>query len=305
MALPTVVFNPHAGAGGERRRLVSALESRVAEGRIRLVTTHTAEEGRRATAEAWSGGAPVVVAAGGDGTVNATVGGLLDAEGERPERPRFGLVPCGRGNDLARALGIPRSGEPALELALAGNRTVGLDVGMAEVDGRTAHFVNALGAGFDGAVAREAKRVRLSGFGAYLWAILKVLRSGEGPWRLVGVLDAAPVELTLTLFSAGNGPTTGGGFRLVPQADPTDGRLDYCLGERVSLGAILTILPRVMMGTHGGHPRIQLGSFESFRGVFSPPAPLHADGEILAEAASRLRIWVRPGALAAIVPPTR
>lgn len=305
MALPSVIVNPRAGTGGERRLLLGALEARARRGRIEYVVTRTAEEGRRAAAEAWRGGAPVVIAAGGDGTVNAVTGGLLDAAGDRPQTPRFGLVPCGRGNDLARALGVPRRVEPALELASGGSPAVGLDVGMAEVDGRPAHFVNALAAGFEGAVAREARRIRLRGFGAYLWAVLKVLRSGEGPWRVIGELDGKAVERTLTLFSAGNGPTTGGGFRLVPRADPSDGQLDYCLGEPATLATTLKMIPRVMRGTHGGDPRISLGRFESFNGTFSPPVPVHADGEILAAAATRLRIWVRSGALAAIVPPTR
>ena len=303
MALPTVLFNPHAG--GQRRRLVDVLERMVAEGRIRRVTTESTDQGRRAAAEAWRNGAPLVVAAGGDGTINAVVGGLLEAASDRPGRPRLGLLPCGRGNDLARALGIGLRGEAALKMALAGRNTVELDVGMAEVNGRAVHFVNALEAGFDGAVAREAGRIRLGGFGAYLWAVMKVLRSGEGPWRLEGVLDGRGIDSTLTLFTAGNGPTTGGGFRLVPDADPTDGRLDYCLGEQASLGAILAILPRVLVGRHGGHSRISLGSFESFSGVFSPPAPIHADGEVLTDAARRLRIWVQPGALTVIVPAAR
>jgi len=230
------------------------------------------------------------------------VTGLLDLPVE--ERPALGLAPAGRGNDLARALGVPRAGA-ALVSSLASGRDRPLDAGEVIVDGRREVFANALGIGLDGAIARRALTLPLPGLLAYGIAALGAILAGEAPWDVEGKLDGEPFRGAMTLVSVGNSPSTGGGFRLVPDADPGDGLLDCCLAEGAGRLTVLSFLPRVLRGTHGADPRVRLARFR--RLVLRVPGgiPVHGDGDLLSAAARGLEVSVLPAALRCRVPGNR
>lgn len=296
MARALLIVNPSAGTSRSRRRLARALRE-AHESDLRVLETPSADAGREAARQAAEEGVEIVIAAGGDGTVHSIVSGLLEVGKSPSERPRLAFLPAGRGNDLARSCGTPRDPARALRLALRGDNERMLDVGEVVLDGQRFLFVNALGIGFDASVARHAQALPLAGFGAYLLAIVRVLVSREWPWHLVGRLDGSPFDQSVTLFSIGNGRTTGGGFQLTPSAIPWDGLLDYCCAEELSRVAVLGILPRLPSGRHAGHPRLRLGTFERFEADLQPPAPIHADGEILSVGAKSLRVGVLKAAL--------
>ena len=261
--------------------------------------TASAGEGSRAAREAAESGAGLVVACGGDGTVRSVAVGLLELPPDR--RPALALAPAGRGNDLARALGAPPAG-PGLVAALAAGGDRFLDAGEALVDGRREVFVNALGIGLDGAIARRAAALPLPGLPAYGLAAAIAVLAGEAPWEVEGTVDDEPFAGPHTLVSVGNSPSTGGGFRLVPDADPGDGLLDACLARGAGRLVVLGFLPRVLRGTHGTDPRVRLLRFR--RLVLRAPAgiPVHGDGEVLAVAAREVAVTVLPGALRYRVP---
>ena len=83
----------------------------------------------------------------------------------------------------------------------------------------------------------------------------------------------------------------------MPLAKPDDGLLEWCRADELSAAGVIVLLPRVLRGTHSGHKRVAMGCFERFAGEFVPPAPVHADGEILSEGASRVEVEVLPAAL--------
>ena len=266
-----------------------------------MVETGSLEEGRQTVRRAAIEGRRIV-AVGGDGTIQSAVSGFVLAARETSPESRLALVPAGRGNDLARSLRIPASFEAALQLALEGEAFCLLDAGLANVDGVQTVFANALGIGFDAAVAVRAKRVPLAGFPAYMAAALASLAIEPGPWRLLATLDGVPRTENFTLLSLGNGSTTGGGFRLTPDADPSDGRLDFCAGVGAGRWALLGLLPLALLGRHRNHPRITLGRCESVTVLAEGGVPVHADGEVLSAAAHRIEVRLLPGAVRVVTP---
>ncbi|MDQ7087983.1 MAG: diacylglycerol kinase family protein [Acidobacteriota bacterium] len=259
-----------------------------------------AEAAAEEAARAWSAGAPMVIAAGGDGSIRAVVAGLLRAADVRSESPLLGLVPLGRGNDLVRGLGLPLDPRLALEALAAEDalRVAPLDVGRVWIDGRAGIFVNALGIGLDAEVAGRARSIPLGGLGAYLLALVRVLADGLRPWPAEVRIDGGPARrVAALLLTFGNGPSTGGGFRLVPRAVATDGVLDYCIGRKGPVLSILGLVPRILRGGHGGHRLVEMGRCADFEAIFSRPVAVHADGEVLASAAVHCRVGLQPAAL--------
>ncbi len=243
-------------------------------------------------------GAPLCIA-GGDGTLNEVINGL------QPGAHPIGILPLGTGNDFARVLGI-RSMRNTFDALMRGNTTsvdaVCADVVDEEENPISRRFINALGIGFDAAVAVDVSRRRFgSGILPYLLAVFRVL------WKYRSVPSTTVLqnrELTESLFLAciGNGTTSGGGFRLTPKAQVNDGLLDLCHVRQIGVGRVLQVLPRALKGTHilarevtyhqGAHLDIHLDY----------PLPVHVDGEILTHQARRVVATCKPGAYSVYVP---
>ncbi|MDX1530842.1 MAG: diacylglycerol kinase family lipid kinase [Rhodothermales bacterium] len=318
-----VVLNPAAGnrrAGRQRERLQRALDA--AGVPYELLPTvrpqHAAELARRAAAAF-----DVVVAAGGDGTLQEVATGLFGQE----ERATLGVLPLGTGNDFAELLGIPKQPEAALR-ALLRAEPVPVDGGV--VRWRTARtgglwneavFVNAVGIGFDAEVAFRAQRKkRLRGKLAYAAAIGGVLRSWPTPEvevRRVGEAVAvtpsgatAPLDDgsgpvyrgPLFLCCAANGRSVGGGFRLTPHAEVDDGRLDLCCVGALPLKRILMLLPKVFRGAHLGAPEVISERLGGVTLTASSGLPIHLDGEIVTREAVEVEVAVQPAAFRVLRP---
>lgn len=308
-ASAVVVVNPAAGTAARRRALRGALSAWVglhgggaARRPITVREAGSREEGVRAAQQAAHAGASRVIAAGGDGTLQAVVTGLVAGAPDPSKRPWLGIVPSGRGNDLARALGLPRAPHAALELALAGDRTLPLDLGRLVVDGRETLFANAVGMGFDGDVAVRARRLPLHGLPAYALAALGTMAVRPGPWQMKGSIDGRPVEAPVTIFTVANGNTTGGGFVMVAAARPDDGLLDFGQIGPSHRSEILRFLWRALRADLAREPRFETGRFAGLTVQFVPGVPVHADGEIVSSRAREVTIEVLPAALRAIVP---
>jgi diacylglycerol kinase (ATP) len=299
-----VVVNRNAGTASRRRALRAALAAHAgtAGGPVAVCETATYDEGLAAARQAARDGAARVVAAGGDGTLQAVAAGLVAGQPDAAARPRLGLVPAGRGNDLARALGLPFEPRAALALALAGARTLPLDLGRLVVDGREVIFANAAGLGFDGDVAVRARRLPLHGLPAYALAALGSVVRRPGPWEMAASIDGRPYRGAVIIFSVANGNTTGGGFVMAAAARPDDGQLDYGRVGPSSRAAVLRYLWRALHAELGREPRFEFGRFAKLTASFSPGIPVHADGEIASPGACEVTIEVVPAALRAVVP---
>lgn len=288
-----VILNPAAGRGAAARahRAIRAVLD-AAGVRYRIEETqapgHAVELARRAVAGGWD----AVVAAGGDGTVHEVANGLVREAGDGPTVP-MGIVPVGSGNDFAKLVGAPLDPAAATRHVLA---AVPRRVDVGRVGER--FFTNGVGIGLDARVGIEAAKVRrLRGIAIYLWALARVL-PGFRPPRIRVELDGVEVaDRPLTLVTVANGGCHGGGFWICPGARIDDGSLDVCVADALRIPGILNLLPRVMRGSHVGRPGVHMHHARRIRITSPDPLPVHADGEVLAEAAHELEIEVLPGKL--------
>ncbi|GAA3464525.1 diacylglycerol kinase family protein [Saccharothrix longispora] len=233
----------------------------------------------------------LVLACGGDGTVNAVAAGLAHTG------VAMGIVPIGTGNLVARNLGIGSGVEDAVTSAFDGaDRRI--DMGL--LDGRP--FVGMGGIGLDAEMVRDTspRMKRLLGWPAYVPAVLKGLRSGasrvavrldDGPWLTRRVLGAV----------VGNIGALQGGVSLLPEADPADGLLDLALLRDVRTRGWLVTAGRLIGSRRVDGPAVERFRFRRLELRGSRTKPFEVDGEVCGTTRS-LKVQVDPGALVVKVP---
>jgi len=285
-----LLVNP-ASAHGRTLKLLPQIEQELDARRISFRVEHTRglEDGaERALRAAESGETPVVIS--GDGLIGA-VGGAL-AGSETP----LGIVPGGRGNDLARVLGIPAEPEAAVAMLAAG-RTRRIDVG--EVNGR--RFLGIVSVGFDSEANRLANETRwLRGNLVYAYAGVRTLL-GWKPARFTIRVGEERTRFTGYSVSVANSKAFGGGMFIAPDADLADGEFDIVTVGEVGKLRFLSNLPKVFKGTHVEEDEVRVFRASRLELSASQPFPVYADGEHLTDLPATLRIL--PEALSVIVPP--
>jgi diacylglycerol kinase (ATP) len=291
------VVNPASGNGAagktwERTRELAAARGLDGDALITEAPGHAVELARGAA----ESGARLVVAVGGDGTINEIVNGLLAAGTSEVE---LAVVPRGTGDDFARTFGIPTDVESALAVAANGQARP-VDVGRATyaVDEGTAerYFANFAGAGISGAIARRGARTsrRLGAKAAYMWATVAVfLRWSSVPMRIE--LDGELREGQMFEVVVSNGMYAAGGMKIAPEARPDDGQFDAVLIGDVSKADFVTTFPKIYRGRHTSHPKIDVVRASTIAVDASQPLPVVLDGEQPGTTPARFEIV--PGAL--------
>ena len=285
-----LLVNP-ASAHGRALKLLPQLERELDARRVafRVERTRGLEDGvERALRAAEAGELPVVIS--GDGLIGA-VGGAL-AGSETP----LGIVPGGRGNDLARVLGIFAEPESVAKMLAAGE-TRRIDVG--EVNGK--RFLGIVSVGFDSEANRLANETKwLRGNLVYAYAGLRTL-FGWRAARFTIQVGEQRERFTGYSVSVANNKAFGGGMFIAPDADLTDGEFDVVtVGEHGKLRS-LAILPKVFKGTHVEDDEVRVFRASRLELNASRPFPVYADGEHLTDLPAKLRVL--PQALSVIVPP--
>jgi diacylglycerol kinase (ATP) len=295
-----IIFNPTAGKGAAKGRIDEIrllLESCNIEYQIHV--TRKPGHGME-LAQSFSTIPDIaVVAAGGDGTCNEVINGLM----RRPETappPIFGVIPMGRGNDFAYGVGIP--GDPALAIPfLADERLLKLDIGKVTggdfPEGRW--FGNGVGVGFDAIVGFEAAGMKhVHGPLAYTLAAVKTLARYPAAPQVEFSVNGVSSRIESALISIMNGRRMGGAFYMAPNGNPRDGRLNWChtnQGSRLKLLAAMAAYTRGKQSerddTRSGH-----GTTISIRAIRGSLA-VHADGETICKAGNQLDLNIEPGAL--------
>jgi diacylglycerol kinase (ATP) len=267
-----VIFNPAAGKGRAANLVRAAQKSIHAPAVLRPSRTigHAAELAQEAANE----GFPLVVAAGGDGTVHEVANGLLQAN--RPD-VCFGIWPIGSANDYAFALGLTEWWRGDRGRALMESQ---VDVGRIAGGGRSRYFVNGMGLGFNGAVTLESRHIkRLQGMALYGLATLKaIVRHFGQPTLRVRFDDVVREKPTLAL-SVNLGPREGN-FPVTPEAKLDDGLFDCIQAGPLTRWGAIKLLPRMATGTlPSDHPHLWLGRCRSVHIQASQPVRVHLDGE--------------------------
>ncbi len=291
-----VVLNPTSGSGSGRRlrdEIEAALRTRGAD--VQITETRGRGHAVELAESLATAGAPLVVAAGGDGTVHEVVNGLLRAGRETA----LGLIPIGTGNDFVKVVPGTRSRAQAYDTLFEG-RPRPYDAAIARWDGGQEYFVNAAGTGIDVEVVRQIESLRgLPGALTYILGLARALvRYRPIPLR-VTARGGLAVERRVMLAVVSNGQCVGGAFRLTPDALPDDGLLDLCLVAAVSLLTAVRVAPRVLRGTHLGHSSVLLVRDTAFDITVDTGVPLYLqlDGELRRIDGSSVHMEVLPGVL--------
>lgn len=289
-----LLVNPAAGGGRAERAVEGVMRSLGEQGlQVRCERTldlqHARELARRA-ARAHE----TIVCLSGDGMVGAVASVLRDFP-----QALLGVLPGGRGNDLARVLGIPQDPVRACQIIAHGVPHL-LDLG--EADGRV--FVGIASVGFDSEANRIANEApaRLGKL-VYAYGALRALLAWK-PVRFDIELDPPGKRYSFTGYTVGaaNSKAYGGGMYAAPDALLDDGMLDVVVLEDIGKLAFVTrLLPRLFKGTHVREP-----SVTSFRarevsiGCAERPMTIYADGDPIAQLPARVRVL--PGAVRVLVP---
>ena len=287
-----VVFNPRSGKGrGARlvRPVLDALGPGVGHG----LTQAPGDESRLA-AEAVARGFRRIVAVGGDGTWG-NVGDALIRSGSGAA---LGLVPAGTGCDLAKSLGVPKDVAGCARIVLDGHTTT-IDAG--RIEGR--HFLNVAGFGFDIAVIEDSWTVKyLGGDLLYLYCALRQLHRFPGFPVAMARDGDAPQRREMLMLVIANARVFGGGFKIAPDADLSDGRLDAVAFANMPLSRRLPLMARLLRGTHRAAPEVSTARSGRFVLRFDAPPAYETDGEWRKAAAAELTVEAVPGALRVLTP---
>lgn len=296
-----IIANPACAQGAGASiipQVVSCLSSSGVEYQLEQTERpwHAAELARHAALD----GFDVVVAAGGDGTVNEVINGLMQARAQGHGDTRMGLIPIGRGNDFAYGAGIPQDLPSACRVLTEGfsrRIDVGYVVGGLYPQGR--YFGNGVGVGFDAVVGFEAAKLKqLTGFVAYFVAAMRtIFLFHQGP-TLQLELGGENLSGQMLMVSVMNGRRMGGGFMMAPDGLIEDGMFDVCIAHQVNRARILQLIAHFIKGTQGSQPEIHFARtpllhIKAVKGSI----PAHADGETLCTEGQELRLEILPAAL--------
>ena len=291
-AMPLALLVNPSAAHGRALKLLPGIEAELDARRVpfRVVRTRTLEDGvERALLAADAGEVPVVLS--GDGMIGA-VGGAL-AGSETP----LGILPAGRGNDLARVLGIPSDPAAAVASLLEGH-TTRIDVG--EANGK--RFLGIASAGLDSEANRLANETRLlRGNLVYAYAGFRSLIAWK-PARFTIQVGEERMRMTGYSVAAANSSTFGGGMRLAPDADLRDGEFDVVTIVEHSRWKYAINLHKVFSGTHVEKDEVRVFRTARLELSASRPFAVYADGEHLTDLPATLRVL--PRALSVVVPRT-
>jgi YegS/Rv2252/BmrU family lipid kinase len=292
-----VLFNPSAGRGRCAQRIGFFLEllERHVPGFHHAVTARAGDEDAvldRALADGYD----TIVAAGGDGTWSRAADRIV-----RSGRAgvALGLLAGGTGNDFGKSVGVTFERSEDSVKAIAAGRRTRIDVG--KVHDR--HFLNVVGFGFDIAVIDDAASTPLlKGDLLYRFCAAKQLFRFPGLPLEISAGGDEPERIDHLMLIVANARVFGGSFRIAPEADLRDGRLDLVSIGNAGPFRRAKLFDLVARGRHAGEPEVEMRRSPAFRVGFRPPLRYEVDGEVCATSAEELLVVSVPGALDLLAP---
>jgi diacylglycerol kinase (ATP) len=224
-------------------------------------------------------GFELLVVVGGDGSVNEVVNGIAGRDGVE-----LAMIARGTGWDFARSLALPHKADRAIDVALHGE-TRAIDLGRVTYHGwsggeEQAWFANVASVGMTGAIAQRANDTSkaLGGKVSYVWATFAVFARWTNGEVTVTV-DSETRRSRMHDVVVANGAYIGGGMKICPEADASDGQFDVLLIGDLAKRDLLLTLPKTFRGTHLPHPKAELLRGVNVTVEAPEPLPLQLDGE--------------------------
>lgn len=231
--------------------------------------------------EAAREGYDLIVAAGGDGTVNQVVNGLVGSD------IPMAVLPCGTGNDFAAMIGMPKDLRACLSQIVQGSM---VRVDLCKVNDR--YYISSVGAGFDGQVAHTVNNSfkHLRGMAVYLLGVFSTVFSYKGHHIKITV-DGQTREFDALLVAVNNSRTYGGGLNITPEAVLDDGCFDICTARMMKPLELLRSLPRLLKGTHGKLEKVSFSRGVQVELESDTPVYYQVDGEVFQSTCLKFEIW--------------
>jgi YegS/Rv2252/BmrU family lipid kinase len=300
-----LIVNPISGRGhGEKS--IPEIEEHFKSAHLDYELKRTEYPGHAMELARQARGFDVIISAGGDGTANEVLNGILEADHQSGSQPVMAVIPVGRGNDFSYSMGIPPTVTEACQCITADQRRF-IDVGRVYGEnfptGR--YFGNGVGVGFDAVVGFESLKMKiLTGFASYIVAALKTtLLYFKAPQLKLVTPEGEHIGRYL-MVSVMNGIRMGGGFYMAPESVPSDGHFDLCVVNEVRRRELLPLVSKFTKGTQKGDPAVSFLHTNKLEiHALEGSIPAHADGETVCEKGSSIRIELLPHKLEMIYQP--
>lgn len=294
-----IILNPIAAKGGAEKKLPFIHNFFTqSQAEYQIILTQHPGHGINLAEEFSKQKNSVIIAAGGDGTCNEIVNGLMKMK--KGSRPVMGVLPIGRGNDFAYGASIPANLNEALKTIIH-KHIMSMDAGFVQggdyPEGR--YFANGIGVGFDTIVGLEAAKLKhVHGAAAYIISALKTLiKYPESPEIEISYNDER-YKLNAVQISIMNGKRMGGVFFMAPAASNNDGFLNLCMSSRVSRRKLLKTMLQYTKGQQHTMPNIIIDKAEAFTiKALKGTLAVHADGETICTEGKELKLTCKKDAI--------
>lgn len=300
-----VIYNPTAGRGRAKRRL-QRLKELLADldGSHQLLPTDYAGHEQELAADCVAREIPLIIAAGGDGTVSKVAHAIVNATQEACQTTLMAW-PLGSGNDIVANSESARHRDELAETLREGTVRQ-IDVGKITIDDPQQpprHFLNNLGLGLEAEVIQQSTAIRaLRGMPLYLAAALRALLNAKLSNIELTLGDGEERSLDVAMMSIANGSRTGGGFRLLPQAEIDDGQLDLGILTAPTIPKLLWVLIKAIGQKHLDSPWVEQDKAIKIQITCEAGIPVHVDGDLLHPGVKSATIELLPKRLQIRVP---
>ncbi len=267
-----IIYNPTSGREAFKKELPNVLQKLEQAGYEASAHATTCEgDAIDAARIAVERRYEVVIAAGGDGTINEVINGLA----EQSYRPKLGIIPVGTTNDLARAIHVPRNIQAAVDIIVQ-NNTRNLDVGRVN----DKYFINIAGGGKITELTYEvpSKMKTVLGQLAYYLKGMEMLPSIR-PSKVKISFDDQVIEEEIMLFLVSNSNSVGGFEKLAPEARMDDGLFDLLILKKTNIAEFIRIVTLVLRGNHLDNDKVIYTRTNSVSVETEEKMQLNLDGE--------------------------
>ena len=289
-----IICNPGAGSVDDGASTVEELRAAIGSATIRL--TRDTGQATQFAHRAADDGYDLVVAAGGDGTLNKVINGVAP----HLDRVRVGLVPLGTGNDFARTLNLPASIDDCMELLREGHvKAVDL---VRVTNGGVRYMLNVSAGGFSGAVGEKLTPEIKKSWGplAYVRCAAEAFPELRAYRTSIVLDDTAPLELNLYNAIVANGRFVAGGTQVAPEAAIDDGQLDLVLVPERPMSEMMVMAAQMLVGTHLTSEAVVFRRAAKISISSTPGMWFNVDGELIGN--EPVTFEVMPRALQFIAP---
>jgi diacylglycerol kinase (ATP) len=288
-----LIFNPTAGRDEKQndtrlKQLVASLRAHGIEADVALKTS--GKVARKLARQAAKDGDPLVIVAGGDGTLQDVAGQLVGSS------TVLGIIPTGTMNNVARSLGIPLEIDDACALIGMGTaRHIDLGQVVSADDAKDQYFVNCAGVGVSAIAAKGGQAVAKGRWNLVPGALRKFFETRPGPMRVE--LDGKVINASTQMVIVSNAPLVGNQLLAMPDAKMDDGLLDVQLYEGMSDVALMKHFKKA---AEGSPQPMETYHVRHIRIIASEPLPANSDAAVLPEQ-HVIEMKVVPGAVSVIV----